>query len=212
MLQASSMKPARTSTLLLKVKNSDCPVARLLEEGEIDGLIKTLRLNGVSSEHLIKLDTAIDPVELSKKNFSAIKLSDKYLWITSQSCNVCKILSKFPTVVDRVTYKDKTSVVQKITVQGRFVPERILKEMKRQDLVASVIDTSNNQTARRLTQKQLGVLMRALRMGYLDDPKRTSLMDIAKATGTTPSTVRRHLRAATKKVIEDYVESHPSVL
>jgi predicted DNA binding protein len=207
------MKPERTSTMLLTVKNSDCPVARLIEKGEIDGLIKTLRLNGASSEHLIKLDTAIDPVELSKKNLAAIRLSDKYLWITSQSCNVCKILSKFPTVVDRVTYKDKAGVVvQKITVQGRFVPERILKEMKKQDLVASVIDTSNNQTARRLTQKQLGVLMRALRMGYLDDPKRASLMDIAKATGTTPSTVRRHLRAATKKVIEYYVESHPSVL
>jgi predicted DNA binding protein len=184
--------------MLLTVKNSDCPVARLIEKGEIDGLIKTLRLNGASSEHLIKLDTAIDPVELSKKNLAAIRLSDKYLWITSQSCNVCKILSKFPTVVDRVTYKDKTGVVQKITVQGRFVPEQILKEMKRQDLVASVIDTANNQTVRTLTQKQLGVLMRALRMGYLDDPKRASLMDIAKTTGTTPSTVRRHLRAATK--------------
>ena len=197
---------------MLTVKNSDCPVARLLEDGEIDGMVKTLRLNGSGSEHLIKLNTAIDPVELSKKNLSVVKLSDQYLWITSPSCNVCKILSKFPTVVDRVTYKDKTGVMQKITVQGRFVPERILKEMKKQDLVASVIDRATNRGGRRLTQKQLDVLMRALRMGYLDDPKKASLKDVAKVTGTTPSTVRRHLRAATKKVIEDYVESNPSVL
>lgn len=198
--------------MLLTVKNSDCPVARLLEEGQIDGLIKTLRLNGAGSEHLIKLNAAVDPVLLSKTNLSAVKLSDKYIWVTSQSCNVCKILSKFPTVVDRVTYRDKVGVVQKITVEGKFVTDRIVREMRKQDLVASVIDTANNRAGRKLTQKQVSVLMRALRMGYLDDPKKASLRDIAKATGTTPSTVRRHLRAATKKIIEDYVESRPSVL
>jgi hypothetical protein len=38
------MKHERTSTLLLTVKNSDCPVARLLEDGGIDGVMKALRM------------------------------------------------------------------------------------------------------------------------------------------------------------------------
>lgn len=206
------MKAPPTTTLLLAVKNCDCEVARLVAEGRINGVVRTLRLGETGSEHLVELNAPVDRKELLNKNISAAILSNKYLWVTSPSCNICKILSRFPAVTDRVTYRDRGGLAQRMTVQGRFVAERILTEMKKQNLLTAVIDSWDSRDSHELTRKQLDVLMRALKMGYLDDPKKSSLIDIAKGTGTTPSTVRRHLRTATRKIIEDYIESHPSIL
>lgn len=55
-----------------------------------------------------------------------------------------------------------------------------------------------------LTQRQLGVLLRAIELGYYDSPRRTSTEAMATEFGVTRSTLEEHLRKAERRVLERF--------
>lgn len=56
------------------------------------------------------------------------------------------------------------------------------------------------------THQQLEVLSLAVEKGYFEDVREITIKEIAKETGTTPSTVSRHLRNARLRAMQFIVE------
>ncbi|MFC6824992.1 helix-turn-helix domain-containing protein [Halopelagius fulvigenes] len=57
-----------------------------------------------------------------------------------------------------------------------------------------------------LTERQHEVLKVAIRSGYYQNPRQTSLQKIADDIGITASTVGKHLRSIEKQVFSTYVQ------
>lgn len=57
-----------------------------------------------------------------------------------------------------------------------------------------------------LTERQLAVLLRAIRDGYYDSPRRTTAEALAAAFGVTRSTFEEHLRKAERRVLERFAD------
>lgn len=71
-----------------------------------------------------------------------------------------------------------------------------------------VLAVEEDPAADELTPQQEAILLKAFELGYYSYPRRASLMDIAKATGLSVSTVAESLRKAEAKIISKFVKEN----
>lgn len=103
----------------------------------------------------------------------------------------------------KIAVRDKI-LVQSIFIKSKTIFERRLKEFARHN---KILDVSFKDVAvGELTMKQHQVLKIAHELGYFDFPKKIGIRGLAKLSGVSTATVLEMLRAAERKIINEYFE------
>lgn len=56
-----------------------------------------------------------------------------------------------------------------------------------------------------LTERQISILERALKAGYLDLPKKTSVRDLSRSLKISPPTLSEHMRKGIARIVSEYI-------
>lgn len=88
--------------------------------------------------------------------------------------------------------------------------KKVLQELARNGY--KIVFVEEDPAMDELTPQQEAILLKAFELGYYSYPRRASLMDIAKATGLSVSTVAESLRKAEAKVVSRFVKEDLLIL
>ncbi len=202
--------PLRT---LILIKDSDCKVCRLFEEGSIEGVFKHLRCGETTSTHLIQMTRRrrSDGAKLQLRGVSAYRMSAGLYLIESPSCTACKVISSSPSIPRQAIYIPRVGIVFNLLTPGPRVSKKIVERLTYAGKDVQVIEETQFLLPRVLTDRQYMVLVTAIRMGYLNTPREVSLSELSSAVGLSKSTVYKHLKAALKKLaLEAYLQYEPT--
>jgi len=95
-------------------------------------------------------------------------------------------------------------MVQVIVAPDRENIRAMIADLEAHGHTVSLLHLSSLQWEELLTARQENLLLTALERGFFDDPKGTSLRDLADYLGISISTVSEMLRKATYKVMSAY--------
>jgi predicted DNA binding protein len=96
------------------------------------------------------------------------------------------------------------ALVQKHVIKDKACFQKHLREFEKSNKVFDVIYTEA--TTGELTAKQHDILRKAFELGYYDFPRKADLHKLANLLGVAPASALQNLRAATKKVIQKYLD------
>lgn len=187
-------------TLKILIHHSDCKVLDFLRRRGIEAEFKKVRISDYHSTHLLKLSNPIQKAQLNDIPGSYMLLPGNYLWVTVESCQYCKVLSKLPVIIESVSYSESLGIIAKIIVPGRLFQKKLIESLVSKGLDVEILSV-HDYVGYELTQRQLEVLNTILKSGYLDSRKNVKMKDVAFLLGVDASTVSRIFKAALKKVL-----------
>ncbi|MEM0482655.1 MAG: helix-turn-helix domain-containing protein [Nitrososphaerota archaeon] len=192
--------------MLILVRDTDCRVCQLLEEGLIEGVFKHLRCGDTSSTHLIQLsrsERGVNSRRLRVSGATVYRLADRVYLIESPSCTACKVISSSPCIPRQAIYIPGVGIIYNLLTPGPRVSKRIVERLAVAGKDVEVVEESQLKLPSVLTKKQYLVLVTAMKMGYLNTPRECTLSELSSELGLSKSTVYRYLKAALKKLALD---------
>ena len=195
-----------TRELVILIRNSDCRAIQLLQAKMIDGTITKLKVGSEVSDHLIRIGSRIEPESLVRAGLSFTALSEKYVWVSSQSCSSCKVFSANACIPISILHDTDVGLFVKLLVPGLLAVRHIIEDLREKGLDVEIVKNKEYRGEIELTEKQYEVLKTCIDMGYFNSPRTADLKSIAATLKTSPSTVERHLRAALRKLIEQFLQ------
>lgn len=108
-------------------------------------------------------------------------------------------------VAEVLPSRDAGGVVDAVTETHPSV-DLVAKRDRPQDGPLFLRQQIQDVLARELTNRQLEVLVTAYRAGYFERPRETTGAEVASELDISPSTFSQHLRAAQRKLVEEFYE------
>ena len=97
-----------------------------------------------------------------------------------------------------------STLVQKHVIENKACFQKHLREFEKSNKIFDVVYTEA--AIGELTAKQHDILRKAFELGYFDFPRKADLHKLAGLLGVAPASALQNLRAATKKVIQKYLD------
>jgi len=98
-------------------------------------------------------------------------------------------------------------LVQVLVASDRDTVREMVASMELHGHNVTLLKLSSVDPEELLTSRQETILVTALERGYFDEPKRTSLVDLAKEFHVSVSTASEILRKATHKIMTVYFDT-----
>lgn len=183
------------------IRNSDCRVVKWLESKGVEAEFKIVKISENTSTHLLRFPK---PIEFDKQmdiHGSYMVLPGNYLWINTESCTACRTFSKLPVIMRSISYAKSSGIIVRLIVPGRLFHRQLIECLENSGLEVESISIREYEDYE-LTERQMEVLITALKLGYLGSRRSAKLKDIASFIGSDPSTVSRIIRDGIKKIIK----------
>ncbi len=195
---------------------TDCYMGSMLKSG-IPVRLKVLRVQGEGST--LRVWALVRGNRDSVKKFLRLFAADKgsaytilhrsgSTWLVHISMPACKCPRR--GLCPMASPSGKVLALSLSIEKGRSLALIVVSSKKMlQELASSgykIVAVEEDPAADELTPRQEAILLKAFELGYYSYPRRASLMDIAKATGLSVSTVAECLRKAEAKVISRFVK------
>jgi len=197
------VSPVRT---LVLIRDTDCLVCNLLEEGSVRGVFRYLKCGEARSTHVLQVTAS------GRRGFSGrlrlcgasiYRLAGGLMLIESPSCTACRIFNSSPCVPRQGIYIPGVGMFFTLLTPSLRVLRSIIDRLSLSGKMVEVVERRGLTIPRALSDRQLMVLIIAMRMGYLNTPRECSLSEMADALGLSKSTIYRCLKSALKKLALD---------
>ncbi len=193
--------------VILEVVRDDCAVTNALPN---DGCqVERLTIGSGRTLHkVIAADKESVLTTLITANLKAKRAGDNSIWVESGSCSACSFFSKTFSNVLGSRSTGKKSIQYRILLPSPGDLKVLEKQMKAAGIeydVVSVIPYLHQD----LTQREREILSIAMEKGYFEDNGRTSLTELSKVIGISPSSLSEILRRSLKKSVNFYMDRKP---
>ncbi|GEM_PF-894080 len=196
------MAPTPIRSLIL-IRNTDCKVCSLLENGVVEGVFRFVKCGEKRSTHILQPSLGKGRRRLNLSGASVYKLSGGLLLIEAPSCTACRVFCNSPCVPRQAIYIPGVGVFFSLLTPGPRVAKKIIERLAAAGRTVEVVEEADMKIPRGLTKKQFNVLLAAIRTGYLNTPRECTLSELSSALGLSKSTVYRCLKTGLKKLALD---------
>ncbi len=105
------------------------------------------------------------------------------------------------------TFQEDGRLVQTLIAPDREAVRAMVASMEDHGHAVTLLKLATVEQEELLTTRQETILLTAMERGFFDDPKGTSLQDLAQTFGVSISTASEILRKATHKVMSSYFDT-----
>ncbi len=199
--------------VVIAVERGDCEVENALNEYGARFSVSRVNIGLSESTHLIALsEDSIDRIEnlmnyLRRRGLKVGIAGRSTIWVRGPSCSACRTMAGLDIVING------SKPVEGKAIYNAWIPNRgkireLIIKLKRSGLSFKLL--SIDEVSRiELTEKQFEVLSLAYRRGLFDPRRRTSVLELSRELGVSPSTFSEVLRKAIKKVLFNYFNELP---
>jgi predicted DNA binding protein len=125
--------------------------------------------------------------------------------VTSQ-CAACRALTGVDCFLTSAATRPDGRVDWHIVTGGEGALQQLVERLEAEGCDVEVKSSRRPKGRRALTERQEQVLRMAIESGYYDQPKRTSIKELARRAGVAPSTLQETLQRAERKVLGAFAQ------
>ncbi len=200
-----TMTSKNLTEIVIEASRDDCQVINSLSEAGCE--VDRLSVREDRTLHSIKPKDSCNLSQLFSSKYIKLRTTSKgEIWAESCSCKACAFFSKLPFV----EIIGSTSVGKRTLQVRAVVPSksdlRLLRSSLRNSGLEYRILNEKSFVHREMTLKERNLIEMALKKNFFDCENRTSLTELAKMVGVSPSSLSESLRRGTKKAVVFYLE------
>lgn len=196
----------------IEVSRTDCWITNVVNPNDPKAEVKRLKIGPEVTLHkitsTIERETMISRLrELRGVIVKVTREGKKSIWAQSLSCTACKFMSNSDVSLLSSKTVDKGHVIYRILVSSKRRLDTLLKEMEQSDLEPRLMKYEESSKLM-LTDREREVLLIALKKGYFEPDRQTSMKELAEILGVSTSSLRDVLRRGLKKIVRQYFNNN----
>lgn len=207
-----SVKSKNSVEATIEASRTDCWVTNVVSPNDHGAEIKRLKIGPELTLHKItcSMDRESMISKLRELRGVIVKVTregKKAIWAKSVSCTACKFMSNSDMSLLSSKAADQEHVFYRVLVSSKRRLDIILKEMEEFDLEPRLVDYEDSSKLS-LTDREREVLLIALKKGYFEPDRKTSMKEVAEGLGVSTSSLRDVLRRGLKKIVKHYFDDN----
>lgn len=198
----------------IEIVNERCKGLRMLRDSGVQQctLVDIRGLPGGLTRHLVKIPSK-QIGEISEERFTKIRGGIKFegqasAWFDSEGCDVCKtILSNKSFLISGRHIGDYT-IVYNFVVPNFAAFKSIISTLEAMGLKHRILELAKfKPKGKILTEKQERALWFALKMGFFEYPRKTTMLELSRRLGVGLSTLSEITRRGIRRLLENHFET-----
>ncbi len=197
---------------LIEVSRTDCWVTNLVSQKDPKGEVKRLKIGPELTMHkvtcTIDRETMLSKMrELKGVITKVTREGKKSIWAEGVSCTACKFMADSDLAILSNKAADANHILYRVLVSSKRKLDVTLKDMEKSDLEPRLISIEEGAKLN-LTDREREILIIALKRGYFEPDRQTSMKEVAENLGVSTSSLRDVLRRGLKKIVKNYFDNN----
>lgn len=197
---------------LIEVSRTDCWVTNVVSQKDPKAEVKRLKIGPELTMH--KITCTIDREAMISKMrelrgviTKVTREGKKAIWAEGVSCTACKFVSNSDMAVLSNKAADREHILYRVLVSSKRKLDVIMKDLEKNDLEPRLISYEEGSKLT-LTDREREILLIALKKGYFEPDRQTSMKEVAEGLGVSTSSLRDVLRRGLKKIVKHYFDNN----
>lgn len=193
--------------LTVEVERSDCLVTSHVYSEMVNATVGRLAIGRESCLEKIESDSLLEYITGLRKTAKSVRQVTRTMaWVETESCKACRYFASLGMPVLGSKTVDRSRLVFRLQIQSKKTADRLLREMKDIGLKPRVIEMAPGD-GMLITDREREVLLYALKEGYFETNRESSLTELAEGMEVSASSLSNVLRRAVRKLIKEYLKS-----
>lgn len=192
-------------------KNPGCDLMDLILDDSLDFSVYELNSGEDVTNHLIHFNkmSRTDLLKIKKNSRLFLPFDKTNFWVETESCTVCKLISRSEAIPVNVRVNPTKEVKYKIIFPGLKQTESFSSSLDSAHINFKFTVNDNQFLKSELTPRQKFILITAYKMGYFNVDREISLTKLSNKIGISPSSLEETIRRILLKLIQNYFFEMP---